>query len=54
MSEKPVAIVTGGSRGVGAATAKMLSENGWNVLITCSSSLAEAEIVAKKCSSKIA
>ena len=54
MSEKPVAIVTGGSRGVGAATAKMLSENGWNVLITCSASLAEAEIVAKKCSSKIA
>ena len=54
MSEKRVAIVTGGSRGVGAATAKMLSDNGWNVLITCSSSLAEAEIVAKKCSSKTA
>ena len=54
MSEKRVAIVTGGSRGVGAATAKMLSDNGWNVLITCSSSLADAEIVAKKCSSKTA
>ena len=54
MSEKPVAIITGGSRGVGAATAKMLADNGWNVLITCSASMAEAEIVAKKCSSKTA
>ena len=39
MSDNPVAIVTGGSRGVGAATARMLSENGWNVVITCSSSI---------------
>ncbi len=54
MSDNPVAIVTGGSRGVGAATAKMLSENGWNVIITCSSSIAEAEIVAKNCSNKTA
>ena len=54
MSDNPVAIVTGGSRGVGAATAKMLSENGWNVLITCSSSIAEAEIVAKSCSNESA
>jgi len=54
MSDNPVAIVTGGSRGVGAATAKMLSENGWNVIITCSSSIEEAEIVAKNCSNKTA
>jgi len=54
MSDNPVAIVTGGSRGVGAATAKMLSENGWNVLITCSSSIAEADKVAKSCSNKSA
>ena len=52
MSDNPVAIVTGGSRGVGAATAKMLSENGWNVLITCSSSIAEADKVAKSCSNE--
>ena len=32
MSKNPVAIVTGGSRGVGAATAKILSANGWNVV----------------------
>lgn len=31
ISEKPVAIVTGGSRGVGAATAKLLASKGWNV-----------------------
>jgi len=49
MSDNPVAIVTGGSRGVGAATAKMLSENGWNVVITCSSSIKEADQVAKNC-----
>ena len=47
MSDKPVAIVTGGSRGVGAATARMLSENGWNVVITCSSSIQDADQVAK-------
>ena len=54
MSDNPVAIVTGGSRGVGAATAKMLSENGWNVIITCSSSIAEAEKVAESCSNESA
>ena len=50
MSDNPVAIITGGSRGVGAATAKMLSKNGWNVIITCSSSIKEAEVVAENCS----
>ena len=54
MLENPVAIVTGGSRGVGAATAKILSSNGWNVLITCSSSIEAAEIVAAECTSKTA
>ena len=54
MLKNPVAIVTGGSRGVGAATAKILSSNGWNVLITCSSSIKAAEIVAAECTSKTA
>ena len=54
MSDNPVAIVTGGSRGVGAATAKMLYKNGWNVIITCSSSIEEAEKVAKECSNETA
>ena len=54
MSDNPVAIVTGGSRGVGAATAKMLSKNGWNVIITCSSSIEEAEKITKECSNETA
>ena len=52
MSDNPVAIVTGGSRGVGAATAIMLSENGWNVVITCSSSIQDADQVAKNCTNE--
>ena len=52
MSDNPVAIITGGSRGVGAATAKILSENGWNVIITCSSSIEDAKLVAANCSNK--
>ena len=35
-------------------TAKILSANGWNVLITCSSSIEAAEIVAAECTSKTA
>ena len=52
MSDNPVAIITGGSRGVGAAAAKMLSDNGWNVMITCSSSINEAKTVAKNCANE--
>ena len=52
MTDHPVAIVTGGSRGVGAATAKMLFEDGWNVLITCSSSIEDAKQLAKDCANK--
>jgi 3-oxoacyl-[acyl-carrier protein] reductase len=52
MTDHPVAIVTGGSRGVGAATAKILFENGWNVLITCSSSIEDAKQLAKDCANK--
>ena len=39
---KPVAIVTGGSRGVGAEVSKLLARRGWNMAITCSSSLEAA------------
>ena len=49
ISEKPVAIVTGGSRGVGAATAKLLASKGWNVTITCTSSIDDAEVVVQEC-----
>ena len=50
-SDNKVAIITGGSRGVGAATANLLAAKGWNVVITCTSSIAEAEEVVKKCKS---
>ena len=43
--KKYTAIITGGSRGVGAAAAKKLASHGWNVLITCSSSIDEARIL---------
>jgi len=31
--DKPVAIITGGGTGIGSATAALLTENGWNVVI---------------------
>ena len=46
---KSVAIVTGASRGVGKAVALLLAEKGWNLTLTCSSSLKEAKKVAKEC-----
>lgn len=46
---KPVAIVTGASRGVGKAVALLLAEKGWNLTLTCSSSFKEAKKVAKEC-----
>ncbi len=50
MSEtKKVAIVTGSSSGVGAATVKLLSSKGWNVVINYSSSADAAEKVAQDC-----
>ena len=46
---KPVAIGTGARRGVGKAVALLLAEKGWNLTLTCSSSLKEAKKVAKEC-----
>ena len=48
-SEKPVAIITGGSRGVGEATAKLLASKGWNVTITCTSTIEDANKVVEEC-----
>ena len=49
MNTNPVAIVTGGSRGVGAASARLLASKGWNVTITCTSSIEDANSVVKEC-----
>ena len=44
-----VGIITGGSRGVGAATAKLLASKGWNVTITCTSSIQDANEIVNEC-----
>tara|TARA_Y100001970_G_scaffold41789_1_gene51916 strand:- start:25114 stop:25887 length:774 start_codon:yes stop_codon:yes gene_type:complete len=49
ISPNPVAVITGGSRGVGAATAKLLASKGWNITVTCTSSLEDANSVVKEC-----
>ena len=45
-----VAIVTGASSGIGAATARELSRRGWSVVINYARSEAEARQVAAECS----
>ena len=49
VSSNKVAIITGGSRGVGSATAKLLASKGWNITITCTSSMDDAQNVVKEC-----
>ncbi len=45
----PVAVVTGGSRGIGAATSRLLASRGWRVVVGFASDRASAEAVLADC-----
>lgn len=47
--EKKVAIVTGSSSGIGAATARLFARNGFNVVVNFSRDPAPAQAVAEEC-----
>lgn len=52
MIDGPVLVVTGGSRGIGAAVARMAAERGWRVLINYASNEAAALAVAASITAK--
>ena len=43
----PVALITGAAVRLGAATAKLLHQNGFNIIIHCNRSIAEANLLAE-------
>ena len=49
MSERKVCVVTGSSSGIGAATARLYAQRGWDVVINFSREAAPAEGVAADC-----
>ena len=49
VEQRKVAIVTGSSSGIGAATVRLYARNGWNVVVNYSREAAPAEAVANEC-----
>lgn len=47
--ERKVCVVTGSSSGIGAATARLYAQRGWNVAVNFSREAAPAEAVAAEC-----
>ena len=47
--ERKVCVVTGSSSGIGAATAKLYAQRGWNVAVNFSREAALVEAVAAEC-----
>jgi len=52
VSDHPVALITGGSRGIGAAAARALADRGYDVVITYRNKAARAEDVAAEISQR--
>ncbi len=46
---RPVCLITGGSRGIGAATARLAAERGYDILLNYVSDEASADSVAREC-----
>lgn len=49
MTARPIALITGGSRGIGAATAIMMADQGWDIALSYHTEADTAEAVAKDC-----
>ncbi len=45
MSDTPVLLVTGGSRGIGAAVSRLAAKQGWRVAVNYTSNKAAADAV---------